>query len=63
MCGRKLGIKVCEISSDVNANSISKDEFDVAIKKCKGHLIIKIVVENKSFESPFSFKEIHKSDI
>ena len=35
----KLGIKECETSSDVNANSRSKDSIDVAIKKYKYHLI------------------------
>ena len=60
---RKLEIKECEASSDVNANSRSKDCFDVAIEKYKDHSCIKIINENKKFKSRFSFKEIRKSDI
>ena len=33
----KLGIKECEVSSDANANSRSKDGVDVAIEKYKDH--------------------------
>ena len=54
----KLGIKKCETSSDVNANSRVKDGADVAIEKCKDHPSIKMINENVSFESRFSFKEI-----
>ena len=59
---RKLGIKECEASSDVNANSRPKDEDDVAIEKYKDHLSIKIINENVLFKSCFSFKEILESD-
>ena len=59
----QFGIKECEGSSDVNANSRSKDGVDVAIEKYKDHPSIKMINENVSFESCFSFKEIRESDI
>ena len=59
----KLGIKECEASSDVNVNSRFKDGVDGAIEKYKDHPSIKMINENVSFESRFSFKEIRKSGI
>ena len=59
----KLGIKECEVSSDANANSRSKDGVDVAIEKYKDHPSIKMTKKNISFKSRFSFKEIRESDI
>ena len=59
----KLGIKGCDASSDVNANSRFKDGVDVAIEKYKDHPSIKMINENISFESHFRFNEIRESDI
>ena len=59
----KSRIRECEASSDMNANSRSKDGADVAIEKYKDHPSIKLINENVSFESRFSFKEIRESDI
>ena len=51
------------VSSDVNTDSKFKDDdASVAIEKYKDHSSIKMIQENVSFESPFSFKEIRESD-
>ena len=46
-------------SSGVNANSRSKDGGDVAIKKYRDHQI-KMINENISLDSRFSFNEIRE---
>ena len=43
--------------------SRSNNGADVAIEKCRDHSSMKMVSENVSFESRFSFKEIRESDI
>ena len=45
----------CKPSSDVNANSRSKDSVDVSIEKYNDHPSINMINENASFESRFSF--------
>ena len=47
----------------MNENSGSKDGVDIAIEKYKDHPSIKMINENVSFESSFSFKETRESDI
>ena len=47
----------------MNANTESKNGVNVSIEKYKDHPIIKMINENVSFESRFSFKEIRESDI
>ena len=47
----------------MNANSRSKDGVDVVIENYKDHPGIKMINENVSFESHFSFKEMQESDI
>ena len=60
---RKFGIKEYEHTSDVNANSRSTGGVDVAIEKYEDHPSIKMIIENVSFESRFSSKEIWESEI
>ena len=58
-----LRIKEHEANSDMNVNARSKDGVDVAIEKHKDHPSMKIINENLSSESRFSFKKIWASDI
>ena len=57
-----LGIKEYE-SPDTNPGSASQDDVDIAISKYKNHPSIKMINENVSFESRFSFKDISEPDI
>ena len=47
----------------MNANSRSTGGVDVAIEKYEDHPSIKMIIENVSFESRFSSKEIWESEI
>ena len=47
----------------MNANSRSKNSVDVTIEKYKDHPSIKMINENVSFESRFSFKGMREPDI
>ena len=46
----------------MKANARSKDSVNVAIEKYKDHPINKMINENVSFESRFSFTEIRESE-
>ena len=58
-----LSIKGYENNVTDNTNSGSKDGVDLAIEKYKDHPSIKIMNQNVSFGSRFSFKDINETDI
>ena len=58
-----LGIKEYENKVADNTNSLSKDGVDMYIERFKDHQSVKIINENVSFESHFSFKYISETDV
>ena len=58
-----LGIKEYQCDHNIETDSVTNDPIDNAILKYKNHPSIKLINENVSFESRFSFTEVNEDDI